>query len=106
MRIRDIHNPCRDRYQSASFRGAFFHVQGESTAVQEFASVLVEDEVRQSRLIGHQICGGACQAALDQERHRVEARRSAMARSMTPPSDVSLAAVKRGCDLLAGNGWK
>jgi len=30
MRIRDIHNPWRDRYQTASFRGAVFHVETDA----------------------------------------------------------------------------
>lgn len=40
--IRDIHNPWRDRYQAASFRGALFHVEteqrhgGRRTVVHEY----------------------------------------------------------------------
>jgi prophage DNA circulation protein len=40
--IRDIHNPWRDRYQTASFRGAIFHVEteqrhgGRRTVVHEY----------------------------------------------------------------------
>ena len=40
--IRDIHNPWRDRYQAASFRGAIFHVEteqrhgGRRTVVHEY----------------------------------------------------------------------
>ncbi|MHC2534221.1 DNA circularization N-terminal domain-containing protein [Bradyrhizobium diazoefficiens] len=32
MQIRDVHNPWRDRYQTASFRGAFFHVETDARA--------------------------------------------------------------------------
>ncbi|WP_166304311.1 DNA circularization N-terminal domain-containing protein [Bradyrhizobium sp. 2S1] len=40
--IRDLHNPWRDRYQTASFRGAIFHVEteqrhgGRRTVVHEY----------------------------------------------------------------------
>ncbi|UQR66219.1 DNA circularization N-terminal domain-containing protein [Bradyrhizobium sp. C-145] len=40
--IRDIHNPWRDRYQTATFRGAMFHVEtdhrqgGRRTVVHEY----------------------------------------------------------------------
>jgi prophage DNA circulation protein len=32
MKIRDIHNPWRDKYQAASFRGAIFHVESDARA--------------------------------------------------------------------------